>query len=133
MIEKFLFSPTIHSRYQKQPSTVFGRVLTKEPVARFRDSPARERHYDDISRMYIAADSKNNNVQPRRRGHHFKIGSSGGGSSSQPNMIPAQRGSFNRLKELIGTERAKELAQQRMQEEIAARAAVLKEITNGEG
>lgn len=107
--------------------------MTKEPVARFRDSPARERHYDDISRLYVAADSKNNNQQPRRRGHHFKIGSGTGGSSGQPNMIPAQRGSFNRLKELIGTERAKELAQQRMQEEIAARAAVLKEITNGEG
>lgn len=100
-------------------------------MARFRDSPARERHYDDISRLYIA-DSKTE-VQPRRRGNHFRTGSGSGSLGVSNTLIPAQRGSFNRLKELIGTERAKELAQQRMQEEMAARAAVLKEITNGEG
>ncbi|ALC48110.1 CG32017 [Drosophila busckii] len=44
----------------------------------------------------------------------------------------AVQGSFQKLKELIWTERAKELTQQRRAEELAARAAVLKEIANGQ-
>ncbi|XP_030748725.1 uncharacterized protein LOC115876865 [Sitophilus oryzae] len=63
--------------------------------------------------------------QPRRRpATSFRL--SGGGY-----MIagyPPQTGSFNHLKELIKTERARELQQQRMAEESAARAAALKEM-----
>ncbi|XP_066248895.1 uncharacterized protein [Euwallacea similis] len=41
---------------------------------------------------------------------------------------PPQTGSFNHLKELIKTERARELQQQRIAEESTARAAALKEM-----
>lgn len=47
------------------------------------------------------------------------------------NSLTPHYGSFQKLKELIWTERARELAQQRKAEEMAARAAVLKEIANG--
>ncbi|XP_043657408.1 uncharacterized protein LOC122622862 isoform X3 [Drosophila teissieri] len=43
----------------------------------------------------------------------------------------AIQGSFQKLKELIWTERAKELIEQRRDEEMAARSAALKEIANG--
>lgn len=59
-------------------------------------------------------------------GQHTIFGSTG------MNQIAPQRGSFQRLKELVWTERARELSQQRKNEEIAARAAILKDITNGQ-
>lgn len=59
-------------------------------------------------------------------GQHAIFGSTG------LNQIAPQRGSFQRLKELVWTERARELQQQRKSEEIAARAAILKDITNGQ-
>lgn len=59
-------------------------------------------------------------------GQHTIFGSTG------INAIAPQRGSFQRLKELVWTERARELSQQRKSEEIAARAAILKDITNGQ-
>jgi hypothetical protein len=49
-----------------------------------------------------------------------------------PNQIAPQRGSFQRLKQLVWTERARELEEQRKSEAIAARAAILKDITNGQ-
>lgn len=52
------------------------------------------------------------------------------GSTSPLNATP-QRGSFMKLKELVWTERARELAHQRRNEEMQARAAVLKELANG--
>lgn len=48
------------------------------------------------------------------------------------NQIAPQRGSFQRLKQLVWTERARELEEQRKNEAIAARAAILKDITNGQ-
>jgi hypothetical protein len=59
-------------------------------------------------------------------GQHAIFGSTG------LNQIAPQRGSFQRLKELVWTERARELSQQRKNEEMAARAAILKDITNGQ-
>lgn len=53
-------------------------------------------------------------------------------ATGQNSLITSQKGSFQRLKELIWTERARELAQQRKTEEMIARAAVLKEIANGQ-
>lgn len=47
-------------------------------------------------------------------------------------QIAPQRGSFQRLKQLVWTERARELEEQRKNEAIAARAAILKDITNGQ-
>ena len=55
-----------------------------------------------------------------------------GGTGLNSNLLTPQRGSFQRLKELVWTERAKELQQQRKNEEMVARAARLKELTNGQ-
>lgn len=52
-------------------------------------------------------------------------------SGSTPQNVTPQRGSFMKLKELVWTERARELAHQRRTEEMQARAAVLKELANG--
>lgn len=62
-------------------------------------------------------------------GQHTIFGSTG---TSQMSQISPQRGSFQRLKELVWTERAKELQQQRKNEELAARAAMIKDYTNGQ-
>jgi hypothetical protein len=60
---------------------------------------------------------------------HAIFGSTG---NLGPNAIAPQRGSFQRLKQLVWTERARELEEQRKNEAIAARAAILKDITNGQ-
>lgn len=107
--------------------------------------PDRSRTFNDISRLY-GAENKGfeaslrgggmssmtaANDQPRRRMQFRFAGQSAGGQQS--NGLTPQKGSFQRLKELVWTERARELAQQRKAEETAARAAVLKEISNGHG
>lgn len=87
--------------------------------------------------------------QPRRR-QNLRFGNGGVGNSISgspnvaqhaifgsstglgPNQIAPQRGSFQRLKQLVWTERARELEEQRKNEAIAARAAILKDITNGQ-
>lgn len=56
----------------------------------------------------------------------------GSTSNLNPNQISPQRGSFQRLKQLVWTERARELEEQRKKEAVAARAAILKDITNGQ-
>lgn len=94
-------------------------------------------------------------AQPRRLTPKFRFagGSAGGSGSSMSsataaglgaaaitfgntginaNILTPQRGSFQRLKELVWTERAKELQQQRKNEEMAVRAAILKDLTNGQ-
>lgn len=53
-------------------------------------------------------------------------------SNVNQNQITPQRGSFQRLKQLVWTERARELEDQRKKEAVAARAAILKDITNGQ-
>ncbi|KAH1023668.1 uncharacterized protein LOC109541154 [Dendroctonus ponderosae] len=63
-------------------------------------------------------------AQPRRRpATSFRL--PGGGNIIS--NYPPQAGSFDHLKELIKTERARELQQQRLVEENAARAAVMKD------
>lgn len=68
--------------------------------------------------------------------YRFRSGMAAGSGSYLPpargNLIAPQRGSFHRLKELVWTERAKELQAQRRAEEIAARLAILKDIANGQ-
>jgi hypothetical protein len=56
----------------------------------------------------------------------------GSTSNLNPNQIAPQRGSFQRLKQLVWTERARELEEQRKKEAVVARAAILKGITNGQ-
>lgn len=88
--------------------------------------------------------------QARRRQPKVRFGNGGSGNSLTgspsvaqhaifgsttglgPNQIAPQRGSFQRLKQLVWTERARELEEQRKNEAIAARAAILKDITNGQ-
>lgn len=89
--------------------------------------------------------------QPRRRLPKVRFGNGGSAGNSLngspnvaqhaifgsttslgPNQIAPQRGSFQRLKQLVWTERARELEEQRKNEAIAARAAILKDITNGQ-
>lgn len=88
--------------------------------------------------------------QARRRMPKVRFGNGGSGNTltGQPNVaqhaifgsttgfganqIAPQRGSFQRLKQLVWTERARELEEQRKNEAIAARAAILKDITNGQ-
>lgn len=60
-------------------------------------------------------------------------GGMAGGGGFMMNALTPQKGSFQRLKELVWTERARELQLQRRTEEMAARAAVLKELSNGHG
>lgn len=108
---------------------------------------------DDIPRIY-ANDNRNAGKQPpqsRMRQPMFRfaggtVGNGGsnsnngamqaaaifGGTGLNSNLLTPQRGSFQRLKELVWTERAKELQQQRKNEEMVARAARLKELTNGQ-
>ncbi|GAB0088086.1 GATA zinc finger domain-containing protein 4 [Sergentomyia squamirostris] len=140
------------SRYRDANRPVYGRVVTKEPLAQYRAMAARNRMMDNIAKYYGAesrvktgaAARKYANSQTRRplvvfnnaddemgKGYEGtpKDMISGG---TMPNSPIPQRGSFQRLKELVWTQRARELAQQRRTEELAARAAVLKEIANGQ-
>lgn len=105
---------------------------------RLRDMPDRSR-FGDISRLY-GSESKIYQQQhdaqsssPPRRRQQQQMQFRFSGQSVGQNALTPQKGSFQRLKELVWTERARELAQQRKQEEMAARAAVLKEIANGHG
>lgn len=103
--------------------------------------------YSSTDNMVIGNQQQQNAKNMRKQQKvRFGNGITGGNSiSSSPNIgqhaifgstglnaIAPQRGSFQRLKELVWTERARELSQQRKNEEIAARAAILKDITNGQ-
>ncbi|XP_015608915.1 uncharacterized protein LOC107274368 [Cephus cinctus] len=105
---------------------IYGRVIHKAPAGqRLRTGmPDRTRAFEEVTRLYGTINR--HPPSPRRR-MNFRVG---GGSSSSLSQVP-QAGSFQHLKELIRTERARELQEQRMAEEMAARAAVLKEISNG--
>ncbi|CAD6241933.1 GSCOCG00009382001-RA-CDS [Cotesia congregata] len=98
---------------------VYGKVVHKAPAeSRFRNGMPnnRAKAFEEVTRMYGTI-----NRQPpdsRRPQYNFRVG--GGGSSIS--HVP-QAGSFQHLKELIRTERARELQDQRAAEELAARAA----------
>ncbi|EDW71137.2 uncharacterized protein [Drosophila virilis] len=127
---------------ERARSPVFGRVVSREPIIPQRVTfEQRQRHMDGSqpgasqARLYgaeirpINAGSPAASSSPRRssKNRHVGVPSSSGSQNSV-----AVQGSFQKLKELIWTERAKELTQQRRAEEVAARAAVLKEIANGQ-
>ncbi|XP_059611084.1 uncharacterized protein LOC132258008 isoform X2 [Phlebotomus argentipes] len=140
------------SRYRDATRPVYGRVVHKEPLARYRNTKARNRLFDNIARYY-GAERVNTGSMQRKFANSQKTRplvvfrnpdspEEGGvedaarevsSSGTFPNsLIPQQRGKFDTLKELMATQRARELAQQRRAEELAARAAVLKEIANGQ-
>lgn len=146
-----LSRPTYGRVVHKEPIKPFREV----PVGR-----TRSYNYKDISRFYgksenthnrpwagaaaVSASSAGGNLgsgaavgtqsqSPRRRIQFRFAGGMGSNSMNGQNaLLTPQKGSFQRLKELIWTERARELAQQRKTEEMIARAAVLKEIANGQ-
>ncbi|XP_057324401.1 uncharacterized protein LOC130667041 [Microplitis mediator] len=98
---------------------VYGKMVHKAPAeSRFRNGMPNNRMkaFEEVARMYGTV-----NRQPpdlRRPQYNFRVG--GGGSSIS--HVP-QAGSFQHLKELIRTERARELQDQRAAEELAARAS----------
>lgn len=124
---------------------VFGRVLHKEPALRLRDiGNDRSRTFNDIARLYspsvyqqqlpqIPTLSGQQQMAPRRYVSQARFGGGGGSGGSMMNALTPQKGSFQRLKELVWTERARELQMQRKAEEMSARAEALKEISNGHG
>ncbi|KAF5306038.1 hypothetical protein FQR65_LT00753 [Abscondita terminalis] len=112
----------IGGRYRSRP--IYGRVVHKPPVLRVQDVAERNRAFEELARMYGNAPRGS---EPRRRVTAFRL--SGGGHMAPVALTP-QSGSFQHLKELIRTERARELQEQRMAEEAAAQAAALKD-SNG--
>ncbi|XP_055313787.1 uncharacterized protein LOC129575024 isoform X3 [Sitodiplosis mosellana] len=140
------------SRSPMQPT--YGTINYKAPEkTRLPVGRTRSFNYNDLSRIYSKTEiqkagrepynwaaaaianrnNNNNNDSLSRRRTQFR-----NGGRVQTHNVPLnsiltpQKGSFQRLKELIWNERARELAQQRRNEEMIARAAVLKELTNGQ-
>lgn len=97
--------------------------------------------YPDRGRMldrFYVPDYKNTEPKIFRMAGSTRMAGGGGMGPgmvmppSRGNLVAPQRGSFHKLKELVWTERAKELQAQRKAEEIAARTAILKAIANGQ-
>ncbi|XP_053968069.1 probable cyclin-dependent serine/threonine-protein kinase DDB_G0292550 [Anastrepha ludens] len=142
-------SVRILSQYgERSRSPVFGRVINREPlIPQGVTIGYHQRHYDVDSvgsvhgaeakstSTYHSAGGSNSSSGSRRPSKYRYVGANGlavnGAIGSNTSPVNVQ-GSFQRLKELIWTERAKELTQQRRAEELSARAAVLKEIANGQ-
>lgn len=114
----------MNARYRNPSGPVYGVVV---PYARYRDGVS---HFE-YPRFYTPNNRIVDTVQPSSL-YRSRLRNGVGGGSPQ-NVILPQRGKFQELKNLILNEKAKELAQLRKNEEIAARAAVLKELTNGQG
>lgn len=123
---------------ERTRSPVFGRVVSREPIipqrASFELRPSNagqaKLYGSELRPVNIPPQlvSSPPTASPRRSSKNRYMGSS---MSSPAQNSAAVQGSFQKLKELIWTERAKELTQQRKTEELAARAAMLKEIANG--
>lgn len=123
---------------ERTRSTVFGRVVSREPIGPLRtpfdlrpNNAGQPKLYgSELRPMGIPTQlvSSPSTSSPRLSSKNRFMGSAT--SSAIPNSAVIQ-GSFQKLKELIWTERAKELTQQRRTEELAARTAMLKEIANG--
>ncbi|XP_051156590.1 uncharacterized protein LOC127278772 isoform X2 [Leptopilina boulardi] len=106
---------------------IYGKVIHKAPSnGRLRNGMSKAKAFEELTKTYGTV-----NRQPptSQRVYTYRIG--GGMVVPQSGNVP-QAGSFQHLKELILTERARELQEQRRAEEIAARAAVFKERTIGE-
>ncbi|XP_055922512.1 uncharacterized protein LOC129953384 [Eupeodes corollae] len=124
--------------YREPNRPVFGRVISREPVVLQR-LPARSRIlFDEVPARLYGSETRStmpsvaNGVGTRRTMQYRFSGTPpyGNPQNNNPNLV--HQGSFQKLKELIWTERAKELTQQRKAEELAARAAVLKELSAGQ-
>ena len=105
---------------------VYGRIVHTAPRSRARDSsPERFRAYEEVATRLIGSGQQP--AIPRRKVTSFRL--SGGASlpvEPLPHFSAPPGTSFQQVKELIRTERARELQEQRMAEEAAARAAALR-------
>ncbi|XP_046747518.1 uncharacterized protein LOC124411972 [Diprion similis] len=111
---------------------IFGRIIHKAPPGhQLRNAmPDRTRAFEEVTRHYGTV-NRHPAQSPRRRPMNFRhVGGASPSSQDSISHVP-QAGSFQHLKELIRTERARELQEQRIAEEVAARAAAIKEMTNG--
>ncbi|KAH8236299.1 hypothetical protein KR032_005212 [Drosophila birchii] len=144
---------------ERSRSPVFGRVVSREPSLpqRMQIAPSEHQQRERVvefglgnpppgtgisqTRFYgseirpqngisSASSSRRSNKNRYMGGVPNESGGIGTNIKDNQNSVAIQ-GSFQKLKELIWTERAKELTQQRRDEEMAARAAALKEIANG--
>ena len=121
-----LYRRRINSRFPVKQ--IYGKVVHKVPN-RFRDLPPARTFISEKGRFANEQFDRKQPFQLRFAGPSV----TGPNTLNQLSTLTPQKGSFQRLKELVWTERARELAQQRKTEEMAARAAVLKEISNGHG
>lgn len=101
---------------------IYGRIVQHAPSNHPRVIPPESRAYDEVLK-YV--DNTKPEEEPRRRPSTPTYRLSGG--QVPPNRL-SRTGSFQHLKELIWAERAKELHQQRMLEEAAAKSAAEKNI-----
>ncbi|XP_060537115.1 uncharacterized protein LOC132708663 isoform X2 [Cylas formicarius] len=97
---------------------IYGRVVHNPPYMQIRDPILRDEMFKAITNLYHRPP-----ISEPAKQTTFRFG----GGPIPVIRYPPQTGSFNHLKELIKTERARELQQQRLAEESAARAASLKE------
>lgn len=131
------------SSRERPQSPVFGRIVNREPTVSQRIPFEQHQKAFDFgigslglsqTRFYGAESRPPNGASSSRRSNKNRYmgvpNGTGPSIKENQNSVPIQ-GSFQKLKELIWTERAKELTQQRRDEELAARVAALKEIANG--
>lgn len=104
---------------------VFGRVVHKEPELMEFGYPVQPSQQQSQRRVQYRFPGPSPGNSPPGNAVVARM------SGSTPLNVTPQRGSFMKLKELVWTERARELAHQRRNEEMQARAAVLKELANG--
>lgn len=128
--------PRTSMHYRDSSRPVFGRIISREPIVLQRLPPVRTRMFDDVQSRFYGSETRSampsvHNGSRRYIKYRFS-GSAPYGNSQGNNPNIVHQGSFQKLKELIWTERAKELTQQRRAEELAARAAALKEIAAGQ-
>ncbi|KAH8269779.1 hypothetical protein KR018_005283, partial [Drosophila ironensis] len=131
------------SAKERTRSPVFGRVVSREPTVPQRmpfehraivelgsgsHGLSQPRFYGSEMRPQPGVPSSSRRSSKNR---YMGLPNGAGNTGKENQNAVAIQGSFQKLKELIWTERARELTQQRREEEIAARAAALKEIANG--
>ncbi|XP_017130851.1 LOW QUALITY PROTEIN: uncharacterized protein LOC108148347 [Drosophila elegans] len=129
---------------ERARSPVFGRVVNREPntpqripfehhqrLVEFGSSgpgASQSRYYGAETRPQTGASSSSRRSSKNR---YMGVPNGTRTNAKESQNAVAIQGSFQKLKELIWTERAKELTEQRRDEELEARAAALKEIANG--
>lgn len=133
----------------------FGTVKYKVPEkSEVPLSRTRSYNYNDLSRLYTKSAMNNggggsgarsgqwnwagaigraaNNDTASGRGAQFRTGRIMTHTVPMNSLLTPQKGSFQRLKDLVWNERAREVAQQRRNDDLIARAEALKDLTRGQ-